>query len=151
MTQESAGADAVLGAAAGLAGGAVAGAVTAFKAATSIMDRISSSAGPSTQQFHVDKDTVLKAGKVIHDQMILLTQALEKTLPKLRIITMDGKVTSDVVTAWNDRLLFHEDSYANRIRAYIKTLENLSDQLKVSAEQYGFTDEDIKATFRPKV
>jgi hypothetical protein len=149
VTQENAGADAVLGAAAGLAGGAVAGAVATFKAASSIMDRISS--GPSTQQFHVQKDTVLQAGKIINDQMILLSQALEDTLPKLRIVTMDGKVTSDVVTAWNDRLLFHEDSYANRIRAYIKALESLSGQLKASAEQYGFTEEEIKTTFRPKV
>jgi len=149
VTQESAGADAALSAVAGVAGGAIGAAVGAFKAASSILDRMSS--GPSTQQFHVDKDTVLKAGKVIQDQMILLNQALERTLPKLRIITMDGKVTSDVVTAWNDRLLFHDDSYANRIRDYIKSLESLSDQLKASAQQYGFTDEEIKTTFRPKV
>ncbi|HEX8867527.1 MAG TPA: hypothetical protein VF821_17850, partial [Lentzea sp.] len=101
MTQENAGADAVLGAAAGLAGGAVAGAVATFKAASSIMDRISS--GPSTQQFHVEKDTVLQAGKVIHDQWLFLQEKYSGILPKLRIITMDGKVTSDVVTAWNDR------------------------------------------------
>ncbi len=149
MTQENVGADAVLGAAAGLAGGAVAGAVSAFKAASAVMDRLS--AGPSTQKFHVDKDTVLQAGKVVHDQWMLLKEAYSRTLPKLRIVTMDGKVTSDVVNAWNDRLLFHDDSYARRISDYMKALENLSDQLKVSAEQYGYTDEEIQATFKPKV
>ncbi|KJK42081.1 hypothetical protein UK23_38830 [Lentzea aerocolonigenes] len=148
MTQENAGADAVLGAAAGLAGGAVAGAVASFKAASSIMDRISS--GPSNQQFHVEKDTVLQAGKVIHDQWLFLQEKYSEVLPKLRIVTMDGKVTSDVVTAWNDRLLFHDDSYANRILAYLKALESLSDQLKTSAQQYGFTDEEIMTSFRPK-
>lgn len=152
MTQENAGADAVLGAAAGAAGGVMAGAVSALKAANSVMDRVSEGlAGGGTQKFHVDKDTVLQAGKVVHDQWVLLTQAYERTAPKLRIVTMDGKVTSDVVNAWNDRLLFHDDSYANRIHAYMKVLEGLSDQLKASAEQYGFTDEEIKATFRPKV
>jgi len=148
VTQENAGADAVLGAGAGLAGGAVAGAVSAFKAASSIMDRISS--GPSTQQFHVDKDTVMQAGKVIHDQWLLLSEAYDRTVTKLRIVTMDGKVTSDVVNAWNDRLVFHDDSYAKRIQAYMKALESLSDQLQASAQQYGFTEDEIKTTFRPK-
>lgn len=149
MTQENAGADAVLGAAAGLAGGAVAGAIGAFKAASAVMDRLS--AGPSTQQFHVDKDTVMQAGKVVHDQLLLLRDALGRTAPKLRIVSMDGKVTSDVVNAWNDRLVFSEDSYTNRIQQYMKSLENLSDQLRESAKQYGFTDEEIMTTFRPKV
>ncbi|MET8758183.1 hypothetical protein [Lentzea sp. NPDC004782] len=145
MTQENAGADAVLGAAAGLAGGAVAGAVATFKAASSIMDRISS--GPSTQHFHVDKDTVLKAGKVIHDQLGLLEGAYTKNVPKLRIPSSEDQVTDDVVKAWNDRLVFHEDSYANRITLYMEKLRNLSDQLKASAQQYGFTDDEVKAVF----
>lgn len=148
MTQESAGADAALSAVAGMAGGAIGAAVGAFKAASSILDRMSS--GPSTQQFHVDKDTVLKAGKVIHDQWLLLDEMYARTVPKLRIVAADGQVTSDVVSAWNDRLVFHDDSYANRIKLYKDTLKSLSDQLKASAEQYGLTDEDISTTFRPK-
>ncbi|MFD5824580.1 hypothetical protein [Lentzea sp. NPDC060358] len=149
MTQENAGADAVLGAAAGLAGGALAGAVGAFQAASAVMDKLS--AGPSTQQFHVEKDTVLKAGKVIHDQLLLLKDALGRTSAKLRIVSMDGKVTSDVVNAWNDRLVFSEDSYVNRIQQYMKALEGLSDQLRESAKQYGYTDEEIMNSFRLKV
>lgn len=152
MTQENAGADAVLGAAAGVAGGAVAGAVSALKAANSVMDRVSESfsGGGGTQKFHVEKDTVLQAGKVIHDQWLILSEAYDRTASKLRIMSMDGKVTSDVVNAWNDRLVFNDDSYANRIQAYMKVLESLSDQLRVSAEQYGHTEDDIKATFKPK-
>ncbi|PWK90442.1 hypothetical protein C8D88_101458 [Lentzea atacamensis] len=149
MTQESAGADAVLGAAAGLAGGALAGAVATFKAASSIMDRISS--GPSTQKFHVEKDTVLKAGKIICDQWMLLEREYRDKVELLRIRTVGGdKVTTDVVEAWNDRLVFHDDSYGNRISAYITALKSLSDQLRTSAQQYGFTEEEITATFGPK-
>ncbi|MDT7785765.1 MAG: hypothetical protein QOF58_4184 [Pseudonocardiales bacterium] len=149
MTQENAGADAVLGAAAGLAGGAVAGAVSTFKAATSIMDRISS--GPSTQQFHVDKDTVLKAGKVVYDQWLLLEKAYLDVVPKLRINFSGDDVSLDVVEAWNDRLVGErDDSYAVRIGQYKDALKHLSDQLKASAQQYGFTEDDIKATFGPK-
>lgn len=149
MTQENAGADAVLGAAAGLAGGAIAGAVATFKAASSIMDRVS--AGPSTQKFHVDKDTVLKAGKIIYDQWDLLNTEYQDKVELLRIRTVGGdKVTTDVVEAWNDRLVFHGDSYGNRIKAYIDALKSLSDQLRDSAQQYGLTDEQITATFGPK-
>ena len=149
MTQENAGADAVLGVAAGVAGGAIAGAVATFKAASSFMDRLSS--GPSTQQFHVDKDTVLKAGKVIHDQWLMLDEVYGDNADKLRIKSSGDKITADVVEAWNDRLVFHEDSYANRIKLYLDSLKSLSDQLKASAQQYGYTDEEVMATFRPKV
>ena len=69
----------------------------------------------------------------------------------LRIRTVGGdKVTTDVVEAWNDRLVFHDDSYGNRISAYIAALKSLSDQLRTSAQQYGFTEEEITATFGPK-
>lgn len=152
MTQENAGADAVLGAAAGLAGGAMAGAVSALKAANSVMDRVSGGmAGGGTQQFHVEKDTVLKAGKVIYDQWKLLANEYQDKVELLRIRTVGGdKVTTDVVEAWNSRLVFHDDSYGNRISAYIEALKSLSDQLKTSAQQYGFTEEEITATFGPK-
>ena len=148
VTQENAGADAVLGAAAGLAGGAIAGAVGAFKAASSVLDRMSM--GPSNQQFHVEKDTVLKAGTVIHDQWKLLEDAYTTLAPALLISTAGGVVTSDVVEAWNDRLVNHGDSYANRILRYMQVLESLSNQLKSSAQQYGFTDDEISSAFKPK-
>lgn len=149
MTQENAGAvDAALSAAA--LTGVLGGAASAMVAANSVMDRISAGLGGGTQKFHVEKDTVLQAGKVVHEQWIHLTEQYEAIVPKLRITTKDGEVTSDVVEAWNDRLLFHEDSYANRILAYIKVLEKLSDQLKASAVQYGLSEDAIKASFKPK-
>ncbi|MEV6712393.1 hypothetical protein AB0M48_10145 [Lentzea sp. NPDC051208] len=145
MTQESAGADAALSAVAGVAGGAVAGAAMAFKAASSMIDRLT--AGPSSQQFNVDKDTVLKAGRVIHDQLDLLERAYKRNVPKLRIPGSDDKVSEDVVNAWNDRLVYHEDSYANRITLYMEKLRSLSEQLQSSAQQYGYTEDEIQAVF----
>lgn len=151
MTQENAGADAVLGAAAGLAGGAVAGAVATFKAASSIMDKISS--GPSTQKFEVNKDNVLQASKVIMDQAERLRDELRVRVYDLRI-PVDAhaadKVSSDIVEAWNDRLVDNRDSYAARVDGYIKSLNGLAKQLRASAEQYGFTEEEITTTFGPK-
>ncbi|KOV75529.1 hypothetical protein ADL03_44700 [Nocardia sp. NRRL S-836] len=126
----------------------IAGAVGAFKAASAVLDRMS--AGPSTQQFHVDKDTVLKAGKVIAEQYDKLEKAYRRNVPKLRIPTTDDQVTADVVEAWNDRLVYHTDSYANRLTRYMEALESLSEQLKTSAQQYGYTEDEITAVFRPK-
>ncbi|GGN05423.1 hypothetical protein GCM10011609_50820 [Lentzea pudingi] len=149
MTQENAGvADAALSAAA--LTGVLGGAASAMAVAGSVVDRISAGLGGGTQKFHVEKDTVLQAGKVVHDQWMLLRKEYASLAPKLRIATTDGEVTSDIVNAWNDRLLFNEESYANRILAYLKVLESLSDQLKTSAEQYGLSEEAIKASFKPK-
>ncbi|WP_207311597.1 hypothetical protein [Lentzea alba] len=119
--------------------------MSAFKAASSMMDRLS--AGPSSQQFHVEKDTVMRAGKVIHDQLSLLETAYKTNVPKLRIPSSDDQITEDIVKAWNDRLVFHDDSYANRIALYMEKLRNLSDQLKESAQQYGYTDDEVAAVF----
>lgn len=117
----------------------------AFKAASSMMDRLT--AGSSSQQFNVDKDTVLKAGKVIHDQLDLLEKAYKDNVPKLRIPGSDDKVSEDVVNAWNDRLVYHDDSYANRITLYMEKLRSLSEQLKSSAQQYGYTEDEVQAVF----
>ena len=153
MTQENAGADAVLGAAlAGAAGGVAGAAFSALRAANSVMDRVSESfAGGGSQKFHVEKDTVLQAGKVVHEQWKLLDDLYTDKAELLRIKTKGGdKVTADVVEAWNDRLVINPDSYGNRIKAYIDALKSLSDQLKASAQQYGFSEEEITTTFRPK-
>lgn len=152
MTQENAGADAVLGAAvAGAAGGVAGVAFSALKAAESVMDQVSQSFSGGSQKFHVEKDTVLQAGKVVHEQWKLLEAEYMDKVELLRIRTKgDDKVTADVVEAWNDRLVISPDSYGNRIKAYVDALKSLSDQLKESAQQYGFSEEEITTTFRPK-
>lgn len=144
------GADAVLGAAAAV-GGVVGGAASALMAANAVMDRVTMGlASGGTQKFHVEKGTVLQAGKVIEQQWQALSKVYDDTIDKLRIKSVDGVVTSEIVNAWNDRLVYHDDSYANRIKEYMKVLQGLSDQLRESAQQYGFTEEEIQATFRPK-
>jgi hypothetical protein len=40
-----------------------------------------------------------------------------------------------------------DDSYVGRIAAYVKSLENLSGQLKESAKNYGFTEDEITTVF----
>lgn len=149
MTQENAGADAVLGAVAGVAGGAIGAAVGLLGKATAFMDSLS---GPSTQKFEVNKDNVLKAGQIIHDQAERLSRALNDASDVLLIPSTsrsDGDVGADIAAAWNSRLMGHDDTYAGRVKGYIKSLEGLSAQLREAAQQYGLSEEDITATFGP--
>ena len=48
--------------------------------------------------------------------------------------------------AWNSRLVDADDSYAMRIEQYVTSLNNLVEQLRTSAKQYGFSDEEIAAS-----
>ncbi|MFI6098573.1 hypothetical protein ACIA8G_23710 [Lentzea sp. NPDC051213] len=148
MTQESAGADAALSAVAGVAGGAIGAAVSAFHTASAFLDGLTS--GPATQSFHVDKDNVLKAGTVIQDQADVLKRALISAQRKLEVhVNADsaGVVSANIAALWNRRLTTDEDSYVGRIVQYVESLENLAIQLKESAKQYGFTDEEITTVF----
>jgi hypothetical protein len=151
VTQENAGTDAVLGAAATMAGGAIGAAVGAFKAASSFLDGLS--AGPSTQKFEVNEKNVLDAGRLIQDQARALNDALNMHMFGLRIPAdahAADRVSADIVEAWNDRLIDNPDSYANRVLDYIKNLNNLGEQLKTAAQQYELSEEEITATFGPK-
>ena len=150
MTQESAGADAALSAVAGVAGGAIGAAVSAFHSASAFLDGLTS--GPSSQNFHVNKDNVLKAGVIIQDQAAVLARALKKAELHLDVDVNSkdsGLVSSNIAGLWNSRLTMGEDSYVGRIRQYVESLSKLSDQLRESAKQYGFTEEEITTTFGP--
>ncbi|WP_330272011.1 hypothetical protein OG205_34045 [Lentzea sp. NBC_00516] len=148
MTQESAGADAALSAVAGLAGGAIGAAVSTFHAASALLGGMTS--GPSSQNFHVNKDNVLKAGVIIQGQAAELRTALNAARRKL-LVNVDaqsaGTVSSNIAGLWNRRLMTDEDSYAGRIAQYVESLEKLGAQLQQSAKQYGYTEEEITTVF----
>lgn len=149
MTQESAGADAVLGAVAGVAGGAIGAAVGLLGRATAALDSLS---GPSTQHFQVDRGNIMKAGQIIQDQASVLQEALIKA-QRILEVDVDGKtegiVSANIAAAWNQKLTVGDDSYVGRITQYVASLDGLATQLRESAKQYGFTDEEITTTFGP--
>lgn len=148
MTQESAGADAALSAVGGAAGGVIGAAVSAFHSASNFLDGLM--AGPSTQSFHVNKDNVLKAGAVIQDQASLLSQAVARARYTLRVHVdgqTAGEVSANIAALWNRRLTTDDDSYLGRIEKYVESLDHLAAQLKESAKQYGFTEEEITTVF----
>lgn len=148
MTQESAGADAALSAVGGAAGGVIGAAVSAFRSASTFLDGLMS--GASTQSFHVNKDNVLKAGVIIQDQAEVLRRQLNYAKREIRVHVDEhsaGKVSANIASLWNRRLMTDNDSYMGRILQYVETLDALAAQLKESAKQYGFTDEEISTVF----
>ncbi|RDI29771.1 hypothetical protein [Lentzea flaviverrucosa] len=150
MAQENVGADAVLGAVAGVAGGAIGAAVNALHSASAALDGLTS--GPSSQSFHVNEGNVLKAGVIIQDQAAVLARALRKAESHLDVdvnSSDSGIVSSNIAGAWNRRLTMGDDSYVGRIRLYVESLDKLSGQLRESAKQYGFSEEEITTTFGP--
>ncbi|MFD4643646.1 hypothetical protein ACFWN2_40500 [Lentzea sp. NPDC058436] len=131
-----------------MAGGVVGAAVSAFQAASSALDSMSS--GPSSQKFHVNKDTVLKAGKIIQDQADRLRPEVVAAKRTLKVHVdgeAAGKVSADIAGLWNKRLTTDADSYLERIVQYVDNLDKLAEQLQQSAKQYGLTEEEITAVF----
>ncbi|MCC8249051.1 hypothetical protein [Saccharothrix luteola] len=134
------------------AGGAVGKAVgDMFMAEKRLNDTMAASPG-SGQKFEVSRDTVLQAGKIIDDQADRLNKALERAGKDLRVELGDGTdpVNAGVAAAWNSRLVEAEDSYGERIRQYIDSLDSLVKQLRSVAEQYGFTEEEVTTAFGAK-
>ncbi|MEU4448340.1 hypothetical protein AB0K14_35575 [Actinosynnema sp. NPDC050801] len=128
------------------AGGAVGKAVGEMFAAEKRLGDTMAAAPGGSQQFKVEKDTVLRAGAVINDQIDQLTRSYRAAYRDLRISTGGlDKVNEDIAAAWNERLIDHDDSYASRVEMYIESLTGLVEQLRGAAKQYGHTDEDIEA------
>lgn len=108
-------------------------------------------AGVSGGQITVNHDTVLQAGKIIQQQVDQLNNI---TRPKLQNLFTGILGTDDVSQAasdeWVKLLVTNDDSYTNRIGQYIDGLEKLAERLKTAAQQYGFTEDQIKDAFGAK-
>jgi hypothetical protein len=139
---------ALLGAVAG-AGGAVGAAVGSLFAAEGFLGKMFGAAESSTQGFKVERDTVLRSAKIINDEIDKLMEKLTAASRNLRVKT-DGEINGVVASAWNDRLVDSKDSYAGRVREYVKSLSDLVEQLRTAAQHYGFTDEEVVAALGPK-
>ncbi|MFC0439790.1 hypothetical protein [Kutzneria buriramensis] len=105
-------------------------------------------AGISGGHITVNHDTVLQAGKAIADHWLQLQQITQSKLPDLVVSGM-GKddVSEAAMIAWNEVLNSNPDSYSKRITAYVQGLRQLADNLRAAAQQYGFTEDQVKDAF----
>ncbi|MFD7654958.1 hypothetical protein ACFV4N_13355 [Actinosynnema sp. NPDC059797] len=135
----------LLGAVAGI-GGVIGKAVgDAFAAEKRLSETMASGPG-SGQKFEVTKETVLQAGKVISAQMEMLQKGYADAFDDLRVeLRGADELNADIALAWNDRLVGSDDSYAKNIKRYIDSLAGLVDQLRETAKQYGYTEEEVEA------
>jgi hypothetical protein len=99
----------------------------------------------------VNHDTVLQAGKIIHDQWQQLNDITLQKVLNLQVGVLGQDLVSQAATEeWTKILATNDDSYVKRIQQYIDGLGKLADQLKTAAQQYGFTEEQIKDAFGDK-
>src|SRR3954466_1989626 len=83
----------------------------------------------TTNTFTVSKANVLAAAKIIQTQADTLQERLRSARGDLWVVPPgDDDVSTRIAPAWNDLLLRHEHSYANRIQQYIDGLNNLARQ-----------------------
>lgn len=128
------------------AGGAVGKAVgDMFMAEKRLNDTMAAGPG-SGQKFEVTEETVLQAGKLIHDQAAVLRDAFDAAIANLTVQLNDAdEVNIDIANAWNSRLVDGPESYAGRIEQYIVSLNGLVAQLRDTARQYKFTEDEVTA------
>jgi hypothetical protein len=141
-------ANALLGAAAS-AGGAVGAAVGSLFAAEGFLGNMFGAAQASTQGFKVERRNVLRAGQIITGEIDKLQLKLSQVTGRLQVNAED-EVGQAIAKAWNSRLVKGDESYAGRVRQYLESLQNLVEQLRAAADNYGFTDAEIEAALGPK-
>ncbi|GAA1269013.1 hypothetical protein [Saccharothrix xinjiangensis] len=135
----------LLGAVAGI-GGVIGKAVgDAFAAEKRLNETMASGPG-SGQKFEVTEETVLQAGKLIREQAQNLQLALEDALMNLSVrLNNPDELNEDIAGAWNSRLVDGQMSYAGQVEQYIVSLNGLVEQLRGTARQYQFTEDEVTA------
>ncbi|GGP80630.1 hypothetical protein [Saccharothrix coeruleofusca] len=134
------------------AGGAIGRAVGEVFAAEKRLAEATSAGPGGGQKFEVSRDTVLQAAKIIQDQAGILSKKLNRAGRHLHVELSPGvdDVNQEIAAAWNSRLIGGEHTYTGRIEQYITSLDNLCNQLREVAKQYGFTEEEITASLGAK-
>jgi hypothetical protein len=104
-----------------------------------------SGGGPSIE---VTPDNVLDVRRVILRAVEEARTRLEKVRHDLAIQRpADDRVSAAAAELWNASLITHPDSHLNRLMGYVHNVEVLAAQLEEAARNYGYTDEEIAASF----
>ncbi|MCG8916433.1 hypothetical protein L6E12_11595 [Actinokineospora sp. PR83] len=127
-----------LGALGGVVGGLLGG-------AANLLDNLTRGTAPSSGgHFVVNHDNVLAAAKIIQNQVDELKDTFDDAHDDLEIVPPgDDEVSQRMTEAWNDILIRNEDSYAVRVQEYILGLNKLVSQLRATAKDYGYNEEQI--------
>jgi hypothetical protein len=103
----------------------------------------------SSGTFTVNRDNVLAAARIIDSQADSLRRLWQDASKGMQVDPPgDDDVSTRIAPAWNDLLVFNEDSYENRVKEYIAGLKRLAVQLGDTAKAYGYSEDEISAAFR---
>jgi ribosomal protein L10 len=97
----------------------------------------------------VNKDNVLQAAKIIGDVLNNEGRNIQQNLARLSIAPPAQDVVSvQAAQQWNARLVTDPDSYANRVNQYLQSLQQVADNLATTAQNYGYTEQQIADAFK---
>jgi ribosomal protein L10 len=97
----------------------------------------------------VNQDNVLQAAKIINDVLNSEGRDIQQNLARLSIAPPAQDVVSvQAAQQWNARLITDPDSYANRVNQYLQSLQQIADNLKTTALNYGYTEQQIADAFK---
>ena len=97
----------------------------------------------------VNSGNVLQAAKIINDVLNSEGRDIQQNLARLSIAPPAQDVVSvQAAQQWNARLVTDPDSYANRVNQYLQSLQQVADNLKTTALNYGYTEDQIADAFK---
>ncbi|MGH3933938.1 MAG: hypothetical protein ACRDS1_02960 [Pseudonocardiaceae bacterium] len=107
------------------------------------------SPGPATgPAFVVSRDEVLAKYAALLAEADDFRLFLERIRDELLMTPMGGDpVSQDVARAVTDRIRNAQDSYFNVCQQWVDNLYQAAEALAETARQYGYTDEEIAASF----
>jgi ribosomal protein L10 len=97
----------------------------------------------------VNQSNVLQAAKIVNDVLNNEGRDIQQNLALLSVAPPAGDVVSvQAAQQWNARLVTDPDSYANRVNEYLQSLQTVADNLRTTALQYGYTEDQIADAFK---
>ncbi|SDW79509.1 hypothetical protein SAMN05216215_1005156 [Saccharopolyspora shandongensis] len=105
--------------------------------------------GGAGQTITVNKDNVLEVRKAILMAAEDAKFKLMELAPSLRVSSPAADdISKTASSVWTANLIGNPDSHFQRLVQYVENVIDLGDQVGEAAKQYGFTDDEIKASFQ---
>ncbi|WP_406689019.1 hypothetical protein REH65_22755 [Saccharopolyspora sp. ID03-671] len=107
--------------------------------------------GAAAQTITVNEDNVLEVRKTILSAAEDAVERLNDLAPSLAVSPPAGdEISKRAAAVWTANLLGNPDSHFKRLQQYVDNVIALGEQLGEAAKQYGYTDEEISASFQSK-
>jgi hypothetical protein len=104
---------------------------------------------PAVKDITVSPDKIVAVADVIEEQATALERKISEHLDALSFTPpADDIVSQAAAEAWNAVISSGENSYRNRVLAYVHGLHNLAEQLRAAGRRYLADDEDNAAAVR---